>query len=87
MNGDLISKIGTIVKDIGFPIVIALLLLLRLEPAMTALTNAVNWSTYVMTEVQKRLAEDEKDREVMRLEHERILSHLRSPGHVPAPRP
>ena len=73
---DVVSRLGTLIKDVGLPAVIAMILLLRLEPAMVSLTNAVNWSTYIMGEVQKRLALDESERTQMRQEHQQILNRL-----------
>lgn len=85
-----VAKIGIFIKDVGVPAAIAFLVLFRIEPAMTALTNAVNWSSYVMGEVQKRLDSDEEARRTMRLEHEKILDRLDQARHAyppPPPRP
>ena len=74
MNGTW-AKFGDFIKSVGVPAAIAFLLIFRMEPVVRGLTEAVNYSTWVNSELRKAheaaMAAREKDQE-------RIVSRIES---------
>jgi hypothetical protein len=71
-----ITNLTGVIRDVGFPIVIALIFVLRIEPAISGLTTSMNWSAYILDAVQKRLEADGQDQHRMREEHAKIFERL-----------
>ena len=84
-----VEIIGRLIRDIGFPVVVSLLLIYQLIPIVNDLVKAMNYTTWTIGEVQKQVTRNTDTVEQMtrqsitmwaerQREHEAILRDLDS---------